>query len=625
MSSRLLGFGEAFFSQLGSSTRSSSSPSFSSSSCKSHDVDAGATVDGPVRDVQLGSKFTAVLSSSGSVFLTGGVGGLVFPALTKMTVRYPLKIQQIAAGRKHVLMLTEGNHVLSFGIGYFGQLGHGSEDSYDSPELVKLLEPVAIGGRVARVACGGSHSGVVCDDGRVFMFGLSKQGQCGVGPRPPDSVTEPRPVDLAGRGQAFKATKAANLICGRNHSAILTTDGRLLTFGAASFGRLGLGTLKGDEGSSSSSAAKRTVTSPTEVPFFRDSEITLHSVASGDMHMAVLTHECAVYCWGLNSDGQCASGDLINVPSPKKVAFFDATMQVTQVACGSTWTVAATAQGDLYGWGCNACKALGIDPPAYPGRLPVLEAPEPGEPLSSYHKQQRGVASSFKHVQCFDSPHNVLLPVRVRLLRGHHVDKVRCGGSHTVALVTARADEGVDGADEKDAATDIGDMKSHKLADTVVAHGSFGGVGGRSGGGEPVSSRQDAKAESKSDPAMAAALATYDTDELTAQCIGWARHRRAAEIDYALSRGADVNVRDAGGNTMLMVAAQAGHTATLRLLIDRNADLNLQNNKGFTALHLLFSHGFEALADLLVAAGADDLLPNLEGFTCYELADGLID
>jgi len=617
--SKLVGFGEAFFSQLGavgaSSPRSSSAGG--SSGSRGHDVDGASTVDGPVTDFQLGSKFTAVLSSSGNVFLTGGLGGTVFPKLVKVPVRYPLKCVQIAAGRKHVLMLTEGNHVLSFGIGYFGQLGHGSEDSYDAPELVKLLEPAAVGGRVAKVACGGSHSGVVLEDGRVFMFGLSKQGQCGVGPRPPDSVTEPRPVDLAGRGQALKATA---LVCGRNHSAILTTDGRLLTFGAASFGRLGLGTLTGNEGSSSSSssAAKKCVTSPTEVPYFRSNAITLHSVAAGDMHMAALSHDCAVYCWGLNGDGQCASGDLLNVLSPKKVAFFDASMQVTQVACGSTWSMAATAQGDLYGWGCNACGALGIDRPAYPERLPVLEAPEPGEPPSSYHKQHpRGAASSYKHVQCFDSPHNVLLPVRVRLLRGFHVDKVRCGGSHTVAFVTARAV--VDDGDEKDAPDS--DAKSHKMADAVVANGSFGAA--RHSG--PVNSRQDAKAEPKTGTDVAATLATYDTDELTAQCISWARHRRTAEIDYALSRGADVNVRDASGATMLMVAAQAGHAATLRLLIDRKADLNLQNNKGFTALHLLFAHGFEALADVLVEAGADDLLPNLEGFTCYELADGLID
>ena len=30
----------------------------------------------------------------------------------------------------------------------------------------------------------------------------------------------------------------------------------------------------------------------------------------GDMHMLALTHDCAVYSWGLNSDGQCATGDL---------------------------------------------------------------------------------------------------------------------------------------------------------------------------------------------------------------------------------------------------------------------------------------------------------------------------
>jgi len=182
----------------------------------------------------------------------------------------------------------------------FDQLGHGNDESYDTPELIKQLEPSAIGSRVTKVACGGSHSGVVTEDGRVFMFGLNKQGQCGVGKNNgsssdnKESIMEPRPVDFSGILPVDGATmrkrmtrcdvKVTMLVCGRNHSAILSADGRVFAYGAASYGRLGLGPVKGDPGGGSSSAmnAKKTVNAPSELPFFRNNAIPVHSIASGE-------------------------------------------------------------------------------------------------------------------------------------------------------------------------------------------------------------------------------------------------------------------------------------------------------------------------------------------------------
>lgn len=121
-----------------------------------------------------------------------------------------------------------------------------------------------------------------------------------------------------------------------------------------------------------------------------------------------------------------------------------------------------------------------------------------------------------------------------------------------------------------------------------------------------------AAAPSSSSSSVAEALSTCETDELAAQCISWSRHRRMDEIEYALSRGVDINVQDSMGNTMLIVAAQNRSTAVLNTLADRGADLNIANTKGNTALHYLFAYGFEAEAEWLIAQGADDYAQNLE-------------
>ena len=46
--------------------------------------------------------------------------------------------------------------------------------------------------------------------------------------------------------------------------------------------------------------------------------------------------------------------------SPRKIGFFDASMQVVQVAAGSAWSMVVTANGALYGWGCNDSNCLNI-------------------------------------------------------------------------------------------------------------------------------------------------------------------------------------------------------------------------------------------------------------------------
>lgn len=166
----------------------------------------------------------------------------------------------------------DGGFVLSWGVGYFGQLGHGDDSSWDSPKMIQALEPAKLGSRVTQVVCGGSHSGVLTESGRVFMWGLNKNGQLGLGIKV-DSVAEPRPVDWAEMG----SNKASALVCGRSHSAMVTTEGRVFVWGAASFGRLGL------------IDCPRNQTTPTEIPTFR--AIPIHSIASGDFHMLALGHD----------------------------------------------------------------------------------------------------------------------------------------------------------------------------------------------------------------------------------------------------------------------------------------------------------------------------------------------
>ena len=81
-------------------------------------------------------------------------------------------------------------------------------------------------------------------------------------------------------------------------------------------------------------------------------------------------------------------------------------MQVVQVAAGSAWSMVVTANGALYGWGCNDLNCLNIARPAYPDPLPVLEPPEIGPPEPGSIRPPQPSSGTYKHIRCFDSQHN---------------------------------------------------------------------------------------------------------------------------------------------------------------------------------------------------------------------------
>jgi alpha-tubulin suppressor-like RCC1 family protein len=237
----------------------------------------GAADTRDVQSISCGSTYTVVVKKNGGIFVAGSLNGVVFPLLSPVVVSYSLKCTKVSCGRKHILALMESGFVLSWGMGYFGQLGHGDDSSWEQPRLVHALKPNELGAAVIDVACGFHHSGALCGDGRVFMFGKNSSHQCGTGIKN-DSISSPRPVDLR---NLLSATK---IVCGRNHSAAVNRKGGVYTWGASGFGRLGL------------VDTPKNVPLPTEVPIF--SRYPVKDIATGDFHMLALCVNNAVYSWG---------------------------------------------------------------------------------------------------------------------------------------------------------------------------------------------------------------------------------------------------------------------------------------------------------------------------------------
>jgi len=104
-----------------------------------------------------------------------------------------------------------------------------------------------------------------------------------------------------------------------------------------------------------------------------------------------------------------------------------------------------------------------------------------------------------------------------------------------------------------------------------------------------------------------------------------ARRGDVEALERLLAAGADIDARDAHGQTALMLAARIGHHAAVILLVDRGADLNHTAKFHLSALMLAVLNNHSKIVETLVKAGADRSIrgtgaPAFDGKTAMELA-----
>ena len=93
--------------------------------------------------------------------------------------------------------------------------------------------------------------------------------------------------------------------------------------------------------------------------------------------------------------------------------------------------------------------------------------------------------------------------------------------------------------------------------------------------------------------------------DLAGRLFDMARAGEAEKLVAYLDAGVPVNLTNANGDTLLMLAAYHGHPATVEVLTERGADVNRTNDRGQTPLAGAVFKGEDEVVRLLVQAGAD--------------------
>lgn len=334
-----------------------------------------------------------------------------------------VKIREVACGDAHTLAMTTEGKVYSWGGAGCGQLGHPNiqEMPKDAdncpyqpyPRLIETFKSLTM----IHIACGKAHSLSIDSGGCLFTWGAGACGQLGV------EDIHTLPVDDDGYPyqpvpKYLKSLKGNNIIlgvCGDVHTLALNDKGEIFSFGGGSFGQLGLGSIIRMP---LDSDRYPYMPIPTKLENLIDVQIV--NIACGDSHSMAVDSEGRLYSWGAAACGQLGLDNLTSLPKdsegnpyqpePSVVTFFE-NVKVLSVSCGEAHTLVLCEGGVIYSFGGSSCGQLG-----YPE---IKDNKLVSRPFNS-----RVIEPSLKYEK----------PKLITSLLGKNVIKMSCGGVHNIIL-----------------------------------------------------------------------------------------------------------------------------------------------------------------------------------------------
>ncbi|XP_029459054.1 X-linked retinitis pigmentosa GTPase regulator isoform X2 [Rhinatrema bivittatum] len=189
-----------------------------------------------IKQLAAGSNTSAALTVDGKLFMWGdNCEGQIGQAsetnvCAPQQVNVGKQVSWVSCGYYHSAFVTWTGELYTFGEPENGKLGLPPEHlkNHRVPQLVP-----GISGKVTMVSCGGGHT-VALTDGDVYTFGLGQFGQLGHG-------TFTFEIAIPKAVEQLRKQKVQYVACGENHTAVITGNGLLYTFGDGRHGKLGLG------------------------------------------------------------------------------------------------------------------------------------------------------------------------------------------------------------------------------------------------------------------------------------------------------------------------------------------------------------------------------------------------
>ncbi|KRX02340.1 Regulator of chromosome condensation 1/beta-lactamase-inhibitor protein II [Pseudocohnilembus persalinus] len=302
----------------------------------------------------------------------------------------------------------------SFGVTHDGQIYTWGQDfGRTSAKIVnEIPKIISVPQKIKQITCGWQHSLALSEQNQVFAWGANYDGQLGIGKQnqeQQDLILNPVQIPLFNQLQFLEnQNQAWKIAAGHSHSAVITQQGHLYTFGCNQDGRLFQSDLsnkfKQIQIQQNKNILKQTLTRPTLTCIenlrqiqknkkLSEKAYKIIDVSLGIFHSIAISENGSIYTAGKDTCGQLGNvhfgeGANIAVQSTcgenftlildcknqlhysgvigqnsssqlKRIYDLD-DKSIVNIQSGRKSAFAIGKNGDLYGWGDNLYDQLGI-------------------------------------------------------------------------------------------------------------------------------------------------------------------------------------------------------------------------------------------------------------------------
>jgi alpha-tubulin suppressor-like RCC1 family protein len=250
--------------------------------------------------------------------------------------------------RLNTIYIEDGD-VFIMGENNNGQLGVGDFETHEGVQNISAQFDLETNDEIIQVSLGEYHAMALSEMGKVFIWGHNAYGKLTL----PGSDSKSTPVDITDNFDLNENETVIFIEAGRDHNGLITSEGRVFTWGANAYGQLGNGlTLNPWES---------VVYEPSEITFILEEEDFIIDLDFGNNHSLALSYMGQAFVWGSNEENQLGVEDTeVHSPMSINTALAIPDVKVSEISVGYDHTGILTDQGRLFVAGDNAFNQLGL-------------------------------------------------------------------------------------------------------------------------------------------------------------------------------------------------------------------------------------------------------------------------
>ncbi|XP_063677273.1 E3 ubiquitin-protein ligase HERC2-like isoform X2 [Bolinopsis microptera] len=280
---------------------------------------------------------------------------------------------------KHFLAITTQGELYSWGFGDGGVLGNRDNSYCKTPTRVNTLG----NSKVVDIACGSLHSACITEDGALYTWGKGKYGRLGHGNN--DDKMVPTKVT-----KEVEHVEFVSVACGSGdaHTLAVSSDGKVWSWGDGDYGKLG-------RGSCNSSAV------PQVVEKMNGKEAC--NVYAGPQYSLALSKDGKVYWWGKRMVPVPDKEDHVKEPALLNTG----THKIAEISVGYNHCVLLTTEGVVLTWGSNDKGQLGNGTTILPSTTQAVQV------SSLIGHEIRGIACGPHHTLAWSAAQHASIGTRI--------------------------------------------------------------------------------------------------------------------------------------------------------------------------------------------------------------------